>query len=129
MKISKRIIAFILVVIAVMSMFVVAANADTYYYTSNKFSSCCTATLSKPGKKNASVKVTVVSTGHATVRMEDANGRYIWGESNAIKVGGIMPTGNRTFSLGKDHSVYRIFVKTPYAGTASFSNAKNCTIK
>lgn len=126
---SKRIVALILAVITALSISVMSASAATYIYTQNNFNTgYCTATLTQPGKKNGSVKVTIVSTTAATVRMTDNKGRYIWGEDNAIKVGGIMPTGNRTFKLGKDHSVYRIYIKTRYAGTASFSNAKNCKI-
>lgn len=130
MKATKRIVALVLAVITALSISVVSAGAATYIWTDNSFNTgYCTATLTKPGKKNGSVKVTIVSTTAATVRMTDNRGRYIWGENNAIKVGGVMPTGNRTFKLGKDHSVYRIYIKTRYPGTASFSNAKNCTIK
>lgn len=130
MKVSKKIIAFVLAVITVFSVSVMSANASTYIYMDNTFNTgYCTATLTKPGKKNASVKITVVSTSGVSVKMTDNKGRYIWSESNAIPVKSILPTASRTFNLGKNHSVYRIYVKTRYCGTASFSNAKNCTIR
>gem|GEM_PF-3149385 len=127
----KKVIATLLLAVILCTGFSSAAFAQTgfflgtnsFSYNGNKY---CNCTLTSPGKKNASVKVTLTSTGGLTIRMEDQYGRYIWGEDNSIK-------GNksRTYTLGKDHSVYRLFFKSTNGkgtGFVSVSNPKNCSI-
>ena len=41
----------------------------------------------------------------------DGNGRYIYGETNAIA-----DNSNRWFFLGKDHAVYKVYVPFGYVG-------------
>ena len=124
---TKKIVSILLVVVVLFSMCAVAVSAASYVTISANGTSYCTCTLT--GSKTAKVTVQVNCGGKPTVTFRDEKGRYIWGEDKAIG-----NTGKRTFKLGSDHSVYRIYVKDskPRAmqwSSASFSNPKNCTIK
>lgn len=131
----KKILATIMSVVLMLSSFSVLASAQTsfwlgstsYSYNGNRY---CTCKLSKPGKKDASVKVTLVSTGPLTIKMTDGNGRWLWEESRSIKVNAFN-NGARTYKLGKNHSTYRLYFKSTYngdSGRCSVTNPKNCTI-
>ncbi len=132
-EIMKKIIATALVILTLASSTAISASAQTGFflaqnsYTYNK-NTYCTCTLSKPGKKDASVKVNLTCTGPLTIRMTDNKGRYIWGEDNTIKRN-MMNHGVRTYKLGKNHSVYRLYFKSKGTGFCSVSNPKNCSIK
>lgn len=131
----KRIISIFLVVVIVASCLTVASSAQTgfwlgtpsFSYNGNRYA---TATLTNT-KKAAKVKVTLTSTGGLTVKMTDSRGRYIWGEDNSIKPN-FMGSGSRTYKLGKDHSVYRLYFRQTSRGHSGFCSVKavsNCTVR
>ena len=125
---TKKIIAVLLVIVTLFSFCAVASSAASYVNINAKYGNeFCTCTLT--GNKTAKVTVQVNCGGKPTVTFKDENGRYIWGEDKAISA-----AGKRTFKLGADHRVYRIYIKDPkprlmQASMCSFSNPKNCTIK
>lgn len=124
---ARKIVAILLVVVTLFSVCAVSTSAASYVTIIAKGNQYCTCTLT--GKKTAKVTVKVNCGGKPTVTFKDQNGRYIWGEDKAIG-----NTGKRTFKLGSDHRVYRIYVKDSkprlmQGSWATFSNPKNCTIK
>ena len=125
---ARKIVAILLVVVALFSVFAVTSSAASYVTINAKNGNdYCTCTLT--GKKTAKVTVKAECGGKPTVTFKDEKGRYIWGEDKAISA-----NGKRTFRLGSDHSVYRIYVKDSkprfmQGSWAHFSNPKNCTIK
>lgn len=123
----KRVIAFLLAVMALCSIFAFAATAASHVSIPAKTgSSYCTVRLN--GNKKAWVTIKSQCGGKPTVTFRDENGRYIWGQNKAISA-----NGSRSFSFGSDHRVYRVYVKDSaprlmQASWAHFSNPKNCTI-
>lgn len=96
-------------------------------------------TLTKPGKKDASVKVTFSSAyvsqyGYYAVdiAMKDENGRTIWAEDDSIVAKKSWNT-DRVYKLGRDHSVYRLYFRPSTAklnggAYVIVSKPKNCTL-
>ena len=124
---TKKIIAIFLVAVTLFTVCAVTLSAASYVTIVAKGNQYCTCTLT--GKKTAKVTVQVNCGGKPTVTFRDQYGRYIWGEDKAISA-----AGKRTFKLGSDHSVYRIYVKDSkprlmQGSWATFKNPKNCTIK
>ena len=69
------------------------------------------------------INVSVKGTGSGFY-LYDGNGRYIYGEMNAIG-----DNSNRWFFLGKDHSVYKVYCPTGYVGgnaRITVTKSKDC---
>lgn len=125
---ARKIIAILLAVACIFSVFAVSVSAASYVTINAKNGTdYCTVTLT--GNKTAKVTIQSACGGKPTVTFKDSKGRYIWGEDKAISA-----NGKRTFKFGSDHSVYRVYVKdskprSMQSSWAHFSNPKNCTIK
>ena len=133
-RIIHLILSIILVAIVVVSCFSISASAQTgfwlggtnFSYNGNTYATCKLTNT----KKAAKVKVTLTADGPLTIKMTDTRGRYIWGEDNTIKPNW-MGAGSRTYKLGKDHSVYRLYFRTTYKRTTGFCSVKavsNCSV-
>lgn len=131
----KKILAVLMAVLTLVSVGAASASAQTSFYLgSNSYSynrnGYCYVSLKKPGKKNASVKVTLVATGALTIKMTDGSGRYLWSENYSIRPNQ-WNNAARTYTLGKDHSSYRLYFKMTNGrgyGRCYVGNAKNCSI-
>ena len=115
-------LAFVLtlVVSSVSFLTTTEANGKGFDYNSRTFGKCFVCTL-KDQNISGSVTISVLSassqiSSHA-VRMTDVNGRYIWSDDNAMSA----PKGKRTFYLGNDHKVYKIYIKGNGSGSGSAS--------
>ncbi len=132
MKTSKKIFSLFLV-ITLISAFSISASAQTHWlYTHSYYDNqCCVCSLNKPGKKDAKVTVSVVSTSPVSIKMTDAKNRTIWSEENAIKITKNVfgCKGSRKFNLGRNHSVYKLYFKSRTSASISVKSPKNCTIK
>lgn len=139
----KRLIGAILAIAVVFSSFVIC-HAETISFTSStkktvweKYGVSCT--LNKPGKKNATVKVGLASSkvskyGYyaADILMKDENNNVIWAEDDSIVAKKSYWT-YRTYKLGKDHKVYKLFFRpsTKELNASAYitvSEPKNCTL-
>lgn len=124
---TRKIIAILLALVALFSICAINVSAASSVTISARYGTeYCTCKLT--GNKKAKVTVQTTCGGKPTVTFKDKNGRYIWGEDKAISA-----NGKRTFNLGADHDVYRIYVKDSsprlmQACSAKFYNPKNCTI-
>ncbi|MGN0467843.1 MAG: hypothetical protein ACI4GY_03855 [Acutalibacteraceae bacterium] len=132
----KKRLAALFMVLTLVSAMAINASAQTYFWLgtdsySYNGNSYCTCTLTKPGKKDAKVTVKLYSTGPLTIKMTDNRGRSIWSENNSIRPNA-WNNAARTYNLGRDHSVYRLYFKSTYgrgAGSCNVTSPKNCSIK
>lgn len=129
MKASKKIAVFVFTVMIVISCFTMTASAQTHWLSvpSNYNNTYTTASLTN-ARKDAKVKVNVTCTKPVSIKMTDTRNRVIWSETNAIPVSW-MNCGNRTFRLGKDHSVYRLYFKSNGVGSVTVKAVSNCKVK
>lgn len=67
---------------------------------------CQLQNTKKPGSIMIIMYPTKKWSGGYSVCMKDERGRVIWSENNAISW-----NGSRTFYLGNDHKIYRIYIK------------------
>lgn len=130
----KKFVALLMAAIIIVSMFSITASAQTgfflgtksYSYNGNTYATCKLTNT----KKSAKVKVTLTSPKPLTIKMTDSRGRYIWSEDSSIKPNW-MNSGSRTYKLGKDHSVYRLYFRSTYSCSGGFCSVKavsNCTV-
>lgn len=122
-----------LLVFAVVFSFVssVALAYTSMNVRSGQFSQCFECTLQN-ARQSGSVTIAMHPANNKiknyTVRMEDENGRYIWGEDGAISW-----SGTRTFRLGNDHRVYRIFIMSNggsgYCAAANVTKTSNVSVR
>lgn len=133
----KKFFALFLAVVMLVSSLAITISAQTGFYIGSKSftyngNRYCTCTLSNPGRKDAKVKVTFSrSNGCAlTIKMTDNSGRYIWGEDYTVSTNAF-GYGSRTYKLGKNHSVYRLYFRSTTgrgSGYVSVTNPSNCRI-
>ena len=133
--ILKRMIPLVLAITMMCGAFGTAEAARTITVkTSTSYKNYVTCTLQNK-RKPGYVKITTVNypvwtwfwytKPTNTVRMTTTKGKLIWEGKNAI---GFCGTSN--FYLGKDHSAYRIYVKTTgNSGTAQYTANGNVTLK
>lgn len=130
----KKVISLLMVVIMIVSVFSISASAQTgfflgttsFSYNGNTYATCKLTNT----KKDAKVKVTLTSNKPLTIKMTDSKGRYIWGEDSTIKPNW-MNSGSRTYKLGKNHSVYRLYFRSTYKCSSGFCSVKsvsNCSV-
>lgn len=129
----KKVISVLLVALVVVSCFSLSASAQTgfflgtksFSYDGNTYATCRLTNT----RKSAKVKVTLTSSGPLTIKMTDSRGRYIWGEDNSIKPNW-MNSGSRTYTLGKNYSVYRLYFRSTNgkSGFCSVKAVSNCTV-
>ncbi|MDO4732422.1 MAG: hypothetical protein Q4B50_02755 [Bacillota bacterium] len=129
-KFWKATVAMVLSLVMLFSYADSASAKTSYNYNSGykQYVTCTLQNRSKPGY----VRIKTYNSGFRfgytlrnNVRMTDAKGRVIWQEKGAIAM-----NGSRTFYLGNDHPVYRIYVSSYYGnGSVNFSNYGNVSIR
>ena len=92
---------------------------------------CTLKNYVKNRSKNGSITISMYPANskirNYSVRMVDERGKYIWEENGAISW-----NGTRTFHLGNDHKVYRIYIKSNggsrNVATATVTGSSNVSI-
>lgn len=137
---KKAFLAMIMALVVAFTVIPISASATvTWLAVPSEYKDCCTATLSKPGKKDATVQVQLTAPQGAnrniSIMMKDDKNRVIWSEKSTLsnaktKTSWFGVVSTRVYTLGKNHSVYKLYFKLPnYAGNLTVSKPKNCSIK